>query len=561
MIQHQSPISGVAAFAGKFIATAGYDNQLVLWRADEHRSVARAWHDHLVNQTSFSSCGRFLVTASSDHTARLWAVPELKLLAVFSEHDDDVEMAVIHPTEPLVATASRDHCVRVFGFDGKLVWRLQGHTADVISVVWSKDGRHLVSSSDDGTIKRWALHDGTLIENIDLQGVETDTVAIAQDGTIFAGNDNGSLIVVRNGLPQTFEAHSAGIKRLVLNDETSRLVCISYDRTLSIWDVSAEVPALLRTSSLPSVVWPRSCAFVGQDTLVFATFGSTYATWDSTSDQWDVSRVGPTGGMNAVTVRGGRRYTIGDAGRLYQDGVVVQDIGSLCNFLLLVGPLMLTGGQIGQVFDAFTGRVLHQHRSPLNCGVAFPRDGGWYAVIGTYTGEGLVFEIDEDGACRMTRELTLHANAVKSLAVHGEQLFSVCADTSVAWLSTREFREMARMEGAHDRISNGCASLADGRFVSVGRDLRMRLWNIPGVPEVVATPHNRSIKCVGTSPDGRLVATGSYGGSVALYDVERKEWRPSQRPTTAGISSICFDSTRGCFVAASYDGRTYEVSA
>ncbi|MET5116783.1 hypothetical protein AAHH79_42800, partial [Burkholderia pseudomallei] len=71
-------------------------------------------------------------------------------------------------------------------------------------------------------------------------------------------------------------------------------------------------------------------------------------------------------------------------------------------------------------------RELHQHRSPLNCGVAFARDGAAQAVIGTYTGEGIVLRID---GTRATHEadLPLHANAVKGIAISGDLNFSVAA--------------------------------------------------------------------------------------------------------------------------------------
>jgi WD40 repeat protein len=53
---HQGPIAGIAA-AGNFIATAGYDNQLILWDALSKRAVARSHHDHLVNHCAFNSDG------------------------------------------------------------------------------------------------------------------------------------------------------------------------------------------------------------------------------------------------------------------------------------------------------------------------------------------------------------------------------------------------------------------------------------------------------------------------------------------------------------------------
>src|SRR5690242_16443399 len=112
MIQHSGPISGIAAYRDKLIATAGYDSQVILWDQASGRALNRVWHDHLANQCSFSADGTRLVTSSSDYTARLWSVPGLRLLSLFNDQDDDVEMSVFHPARDLVATASRDHKLR-----------------------------------------------------------------------------------------------------------------------------------------------------------------------------------------------------------------------------------------------------------------------------------------------------------------------------------------------------------------------------------------------------------------------------------------------------------------
>src|SRR5262249_55472963 len=134
MILHTSPISGIAAYRDTYVATAGYDNQIILWDSKTKVGLGRASHDHLVNQCRFSSCGRFLVSASSDYTARLWLVPELQLKTVLCGHDDDVEMAVICSKTRRIATASRDHLIRIFDFSGQLQGTLVGHSADVLSV-------------------------------------------------------------------------------------------------------------------------------------------------------------------------------------------------------------------------------------------------------------------------------------------------------------------------------------------------------------------------------------------------------------------------------------------
>ena len=66
---------------------------------------------------------------------------------------------------PLIATASRDHKARIFGFDGRLLATMTGHSQDVISVEWSQNGDEIITSSDDGTVMRWEAAHGSLPEN------------------------------------------------------------------------------------------------------------------------------------------------------------------------------------------------------------------------------------------------------------------------------------------------------------------------------------------------------------------------------------------------------------
>lgn len=556
---HSSPISGVASHSSR-IATAGYDNQVILWD-DNKEPVARVFHDHLANQLAFSPDGRYLVTASSDHTARLWLVSEsdLKLVAVFADHDDDVEMAAFHPSDQLIATASRDHKVRVFNFRGKLTATLVGHTADVISVTWSADGRELISSSDDGTVRVWHLATAKLKHVIDMNGVETDTLVVSGDGTIHAGNDEGEVSIIRSSAITKVPAHDAGIKRLVLDGGRGLLVSMSYDRTLKLWKLDPLTGLkLMLTATLPPVIWPRSCAFKGESELVLGTFGTSYATFDFIKQQWDLAGIGPTGGVNAVAVVNGTVLTVGDAGVVRQDGVPRRELGSLCNFLTGFDGAVLTGGQMGQVFDALTGELLYAHTSPLNCGATFTSAGRRKAVIGAYNGEALIFDKDNAGKVIFERTVRLHSNAIKGIACNDKFIFSVCATGAAAFHSTHDCKQVLSLENAHDKIANGAALSGEG-FASVSRDRKLRLWTATGqLAEVVATPHTHSIKCVAASADGRLVATASYNGFAAVYDRQRRSWVFEQRLTASGISSLA--ATAAGFIAGGYDGCVYPIS-
>jgi toxoflavin biosynthesis protein ToxC len=558
VIKHIGPISGVATYGDHLVATAGYDNRLILWDG-ERRPLAAGVHDHLANQCSFSPDGKFLASASSDYTARLWAVPSLRLKAVFDCHSDDVEMVSFDPTGNFVATCSRDRTLAIFDLGGRLLSRLRGHADDVISVGWDAGSGHVVSSSDDGTIKRWNPLTGGLVESIDLQGVQTDTLAITELGTIFAGNDDGEIIRIN---PQTtrVKAHSAGVKRLIYSQTAKLLASMSYDRSVIFWKVKTDQSLQeLRRTVLPPIVWPRSGAFLGTSRLVLGTFGSTYAYFDISDGSWTLGDIENSIALNAVARGRDGIYSVGDAGVVHLSGSPISSAHSLCNFLLPFGDLILTGGQMGCVFDARTGRTLYQHRSPLNCGAVFTKDGVLHAIIGSYTGEGLIFRETPQGAEFVTA-ITLHHNAVKGVACSKQEVFSVCATGAAALHSLEDFRLLREIPAAHTRIANGCVHVRDDVFASIGRDLKLRIWK-DGKQEVVSTPHKNSIKCLACSPCGRWIATGSYAGLIAVYDRSIEQWCHVSRPTAAGISSLCEGGESGAFLASSYDGHVYRISA
>src|SRR5580658_3119482 len=488
MIAHRGPISGVACASG-WIATAGYDNQVILWQDEQPpRAVHRVNHDHLANQCAFSPDGRLLVSSSSEHSARIWSVPDLQLVSVLGPHEDDVEMAVFDPASSRVATASRDHRVRVFDTAGRLLTTCTGHTADVISVEWTSAGDGLVSSSDDGTIKRWSLPGGELVGEVDLKGVETDTVVLVPDGSIIAGNDDGSLVVIdAGGAARQVPAHRAGIKRLVLSPARDLLVSLSYDRSAKIWALADGDLTLRSETTFPDDVWPRSAAFADKQRLVFGTFGATYRSFDLATGTWGEA-VPPPSGLNAVCAdpAGPGLIAIGDAGICLTAAdaraapAELARPGTLCNFLTPLEDLVLTGGQLGILYEARSGRALHQHRSPLNCGAVHDRGTApARAVVGAYTGEGLVLE-RAGSQVRLVEELRLFDNAVKGVAISGDVLFAVCADTSVTWWDLLTSQRLRTVRPGHDRIVNGCVALPAGTFASVARDLTLRIWHADG---------------------------------------------------------------------------------
>jgi WD40 repeat protein len=500
-----------------------------------------------------------LASASSDYSARIWEVPSMRLKAALIGHEDDVDMAVFSPDDTKVATCALDRTIRIFDVAGRCLKILRGHTGNILSVVWTRDGERLVSSSVDGTIRQWNATTGSEIRCNDI-GVRTDTLVIDADGRIFAGDDRGRIAAIIDGQISFTQAHEAGVKHITFDETASVLITLSYDRTIAVWTVGAaqEIQELAR-ADIPSLVWARAAALIGSDRIAVGTFGSTFGVFDWKTGTWDMQGVAAGPSLNAVTVVDGARYAIGDAGTLFREGEPSTQLGSLCNFLVAAGNRLLSGGQLGQLFDARSGEVLYQHHSPLNCGTSFLRDGKVHLAIGTYTGEALAFVLEDGGILSLVSSHKIYDNAIKGIAADTDRIFSVCASTDIAWHDIADFKLIRRVAKAHERIANGCCLAGPSGFASIGRDLKLRIWT-GDQEEVYRTPHPNSVKCICASDDHNTIMTGAYTGTVAGFDLPSRSWISFARPTASGISGLVYDGRARHFLASSYDGRVHALA-
>ncbi|KAF8598039.1 WD40 repeat-like protein [Ceratobasidium sp. AG-I] len=102
-----------------------------------------------------------------------------------------------------IVSGSNDSTIRVWdAYTGKMIGEpLQGHTNVVMSVAYSSDGAHIVSGSADNTIRFWDTQTGRMIGE-PLQG-HTDavwSVAFSPDGAhIASGSSDNAIRVARVG--------------------------------------------------------------------------------------------------------------------------------------------------------------------------------------------------------------------------------------------------------------------------------------------------------------------------------------------------------------------------
>ncbi|MCG8345113.1 MAG: hypothetical protein MI685_08150, partial [Chlorobiales bacterium] len=149
-MQHDASVWS-AAFSSdaRFVVTASSDNTARVWDAQTGKPVGQPMqHKRTVRSAAFSSDARFIVTASSDNTAQVWDAQTGKPVGQPMQHDASVRSAAFSSDARFIVTASSDNTAQVWDAQtGKPVGQPMQHDASVRSAAFSSDARFIVTAS------------------------------------------------------------------------------------------------------------------------------------------------------------------------------------------------------------------------------------------------------------------------------------------------------------------------------------------------------------------------------------------------------------------------------
>ncbi len=126
------------------------------------------------------------------------------------------------------------------------IGELKGHRGAVGTVAYTDDGRSIVTTGDDGTLKIWSAASGGLSRSFSLE--DGPATAFALNGTrALTGHADGRVMLWdldRGDKPQSFKRNEANIWAVTFAGETNRFAASSHDWKVALWDANTKAGPL-----------------------------------------------------------------------------------------------------------------------------------------------------------------------------------------------------------------------------------------------------------------------------------------------------------------------------
>ncbi|KAK4113585.1 WD40 repeat-like protein [Canariomyces notabilis] len=291
------------------LCTAGYDHTIRFWEALSGICSRTIQHpDSQVNRLCISPDKRYLA-AAGHHTVKLFDIRSTNPapLLVFEGHTGNVTGVAFHCEGKWMVTSSEDGTVKIWETRTGTIQRSYNHGSPVNDVVIHPNQGEIISCDRGGSIRLWDLAENTCAHQlIPEEEVSVSSVTVASDGTLLcAANNAGNVFVWQ--LIQAFErtqlvplthfsAHKEYITRILLSPDVKKLATCSADHTAKIWEVKCDMEPAgpdseprafpLEATLTGHQRWVWDCAFSADSAYLVTACSDHYARlWELHSQQ------------------------------------------------------------------------------------------------------------------------------------------------------------------------------------------------------------------------------------------------------------------------------------
>jgi WD40 repeat protein len=563
---------------GDLVATGGYDNTIMIWNPDEVESidiemrldklpdekpkhVRLAGHDKPVRSVAFSPNGQLLVSGSEDNSVRLWDVASGESLKALRGHSRAVRSALFSPDGNRVLSGGEDQSVRIWNVGDYEEVRVlhatvfSGHEDAVLGARYSRDGQKIVTASRDRTASLWDATSGQPLRRFD-EGHEflISGAAFFPDGKHMAtgAGDNSVRIWDLTTGTEKLELQSTGrFGTLAVSPDGNWIATGSQGTDVKLWNAQTGAQIAALSGHVAEIA-----------SLAFSPDGQRLATGDDRGNVrvWTRSGDAANGEPQWTLERqlDGHNSSITSI-RFTPDGRRI---------------LTASGDRTCGQWDLESGQELRE---------LVLEHPDWVTSLDISADGATVVTTCDDGVARLWRL----ADAAPLAAVRApDKAFNSAAlspDGSTVVLSSTEDRRVWLWDVSTARVAinptageaNAAAQLLEPLldFSQLGGEVWMasfapdgghvltlggndaQLWNLQSRSRVVRFSAHGAVASAAVSPDGRLVATGSWDHSAKIWDADTGQAiRKLEGGHTAHVNTVEFSPDGAQLLTASDDG-------
>lgn len=569
----------------KIIASGSNDQTIRLWDVKTGKHIRTlTGHQSNINFLSFSPDGNTLISISSDVTINFWdmALRELKLplanQGVISDKSfprEKIKRTFFSPDKSILVTAGESRTIHLWDTTtGKLKHTFSdpeknikktGYVKEVDNILFSPDGKSIISLVSDYQIRMWDIASGKRIRFTGNTGYLTNA-SFSPDGKTLATVGYPGVIriwdiasgklkrTISNLSPRDNSHHIDDYNYMTFAANGKKFITTEYNGAIYLWDTV--------TKKLHTLLGKNSSEGSWSSKILVSPNGETIASWNASKD-------GLIRFWNAIT--GEHKRTIKDHIRPIR-GVEFNRDGSL-----LASWSFAREDKGIRLWNVATGRhtqTLIGHKYLIDS-VTFSPDGETL-ISGGQDGTILIWDVNTGKHKTLTdqgvdTERNTHSNSLMVLMFNsdGSRLATGDKKGIIHLWDSSTWKEILTLDGHADTITSIDFS-PDGRSIaSTGEDGTVRLWDIDtglqiqsisgdrnmiwhvmfypnGLPLVTEVPrmnsrydteiinlwdlrtgeiiktlpgHSRKITGLSFSDDGKTLASISFDGTILLWDL------------------------------------------
>ncbi|MHA4894805.1 WD40 repeat domain-containing protein [Pedobacter sp. PWIIR3] len=121
-------------------------------------------HKLPITSLEYAPDGKFLISGSRDAQLKIRSLPDYELVNNIAAHMFGIYSIVYHLTKPYFATGSQDKGIKLWGSEDFKLYKIlsldkntEGHFHSINKLIWSADGKYLISTGDDRQVMVWAI--------------------------------------------------------------------------------------------------------------------------------------------------------------------------------------------------------------------------------------------------------------------------------------------------------------------------------------------------------------------------------------------------------------------